>query len=389
MGTTLRVAIIGGGIGGLALAHGLLAAGVDVQLYERDPSPRHRRQGYRIHISEAGEEALAQLLPAPVHRRVVDTATWPGDLLAFFDNQLNLLFQRTFPVTDQDAITAVDRYAFRRALMTGLDQTLHFGHQLTEYAQTADGEVELRFANGQQVTADVLVGADGVGSTVRTQLLPTFDVLDIGVRCLYGKVPLVNVARERVPPDFLRGFCSLTDGHGVGAAFAPVLFREPPAEYGDYLMAVVAGTNDALGHTDDELFALAPQDLWSIAVDHTANWHPAVGDLLTAADPAAAFPITLRTCTRIDPWPTGPVTLLGDAIHPMTPAAGAGANTALRDAAHLTDALTTVRDGAPLVDALAAYEREMINYGLGVVTESLRNAEQMFNVPITPTPSRS
>jgi 2-polyprenyl-6-methoxyphenol hydroxylase-like FAD-dependent oxidoreductase len=376
----VKVAIVGGGIGGLALAHGLLAAGVDVRLHERDADPSRRRQGYRIHISDVGGQALAELLPAPVHRRVVETASRPGDLLAGFDDQLDPLFEQVFPVTDPDVITAVDRYAFRRALMTGLEDVVELGHEFVGYTQTPDGELELRFADGHLATADVLVGADGVGSTVRAQLLPEFDVVDIGVRCLYGRLPLAEVDRDLLPPAFLRGFCFLTDHRGLGAAFAPVLFREPPVEYGDYLMTVLTGTNQTLGRSDDELFALAPEDLWALAVDRTATWHPAVHDLMAAADPAAAFPITLRSCTGIAPWTTGRITLLGDAIHPMTPAAGAGANTALRDAARLTRALIEAGAGAPLVDALARYEAEMIGYASEVVRESLRNAEQMFGV---------
>ncbi len=384
MGAPLRVAIVGGGVGGLALAQGLLAAGIDVRLYERDPDPRHRHQGYRIHISDVGGRALAELLPTPVHRRVIDTATRPGDLLAGFDDQLVPLFEQVFPVTDPDAITSVDRYAFRRALMTGLDGILHFDHRFTGYRDAPDGGVELRFADGRSATADVLVGADGVGSAVRAQLLPDVDVLDIGVRCIYGRLPLAAVARDRIPPAFLRGFCFLGDGRGIGAAFAPVLFREPPAEYGDYLMTVLTGTNEALGLRDEELFGLAPAELWALAVRHTASWHPAVRELMAAADPAAAFPITLRSCTRIDPWPAGRVTVLGDAIHPMAPAGGAGANTALRDAALLCRALVAAAGGRAVPAALGEYEAEMIEYGTAVVRESLRNAEQMFGVTTTP-----
>jgi 2-polyprenyl-6-methoxyphenol hydroxylase-like FAD-dependent oxidoreductase len=125
----------------------------------------------------------------------------------------------------------------------------------------------------------------------------------------------------------------VSSANGVGAGIAPVLFREPPAEYGDYLMMVLTGTNDALGCGDEELFARRPEDLWTIAIDHTRDWHPTLAELFAAADAGAAFPITLHSCTRIDPWPMGRVTLLGDAVQPMTPAAGAGANTALRDAA--------------------------------------------------------
>ena len=376
-----RVAIVGGGVGGLALAQGLRTAGVDVRVYERDPSARHRRQGYRIHISAVGEEALAEVLPARVHRRVVETATHPGDLVAGFDSRLTPLFEQTFPVTDPQAVTAVDRDAFRRALTTGIEDVLHFGYEFESYADTGDGRVEVRFTDGRRITADVLVGADGVGSRVRAQLLPRFTVVDIGVRCVYGKLPLTDAVRDRVPPEFLRGFCFVTDDRGRGAGFAPVLFREPPEDDGDYLMTVVTGTAGSLGRTDDELFALSTHDLWDVAIEATADWHPALREIVAAADPGAAFPITLRSCTGIDPWPTTRVTLLGDAIHPMTPAAGAGANTALRDAARLTRALAdSPADTASTVASLAAYERDMIGYGTEAAGESLRNAEQMFGV---------
>jgi 2-polyprenyl-6-methoxyphenol hydroxylase-like FAD-dependent oxidoreductase len=377
MDSPLRVAIVGAGIGGLAAAQGLRTAGADVRLYERDPDPAHRRQGYRIHISEVGARAMAELVPAAVHRRVVETASRPGDLVAGFDSMLTPLVEQVFPVADPDVVTAVDRYAFRRALMTGLEDVVEFGRELVGHT-ARDGEVELRFADGGVATADVLVGADGVGSMVRPQLLPDLAVVDIGVRCVYGKIPLAGLDRARIPAPFLRGFCFLADQHGIGGAFAPVLFREPPAEYGDYLMAVVTGTAEALGRSDEELFGLAPEELWALAVHHTATWHPVVHDLMAAADPTAAFPITLRSATRVDPWPDGRVVLLGDAIHPMTPAAGAGANTALRDAARLVRALADARDGTPLVDALGRYRADMIEYSSAVVHESLRNAEQMF-----------
>jgi len=153
---------------------------------------------------------------------------------------------------------------------------------------------------------------------VRAQLLPDFEVVDIGVRCIYGKVPLTPAVRSIVPPDFLRGFNFVTDGRGPGAAFAPVQFRTPPEEYGDYLMAVLTGTNEQLGRSDDELFTMSPADLWSIVTRSATAWHPTIRELIAAAEVDAAFPITLRTCVRVPSWPAGHVTLLGDAVHPMT-----------------------------------------------------------------------
>ncbi|MFG1905176.1 FAD-dependent oxidoreductase [Kribbella sp. NPDC048928] len=370
----MKVAIMGAGIGGLALAQGLRKAGVEVTVYERDPSPRYRKQGYRIHISPVGEEALAAMLPDAVRRRVIATATRPGDLVAGFDAQLNQQFEQLYPVSGPDAVTSVDRYAFRRALMTGLDDVLRFGKQFTSYAETADG-VEIAFADGTSATADVLVGADGVGSRVRGQVVPSLDVVDIGVRCIYGKVPLTPAVREIAPESFLRGFCFVSDGSGLGAAFAPVVFREPPAEYGDYLMAVLTGTNAVLGVPDEKLFELPATELWALVARSVGEWHPAIRALVDVGEAEAAFPITLRTCITVPTWSSACVTLLGDAVHPMTPAAGAGANTALWDAARLTRALTSGED-------LAAYQQEVVAKGQAIVTESLQNAERMFNVSI-------
>ncbi len=374
----MRVAIVGAGIGGLALAQGLVKAGVDVRVYEQGPSPRHRRQGYRIHISPVGEEALAAVLPDAVRRRVIETATHPGDLVAGFDGRLNPTFEQVFPTGGPETVSAVDRYAFRRALMTGLDGVLVFGKRCASYAEDAGG-VEIRFADGSSAQADVLVGADGVGSRVRAGLLPDFEAVDIGVRCVYGKVPLTPEVRSILPPAFLRGFNFVTDGTGPGAAFAPVLFRTPPEEYGDYLMAVLTGTNAQLGHSDDELFTMSPADLWSIVTRSAAGWHPVIRELVAAGDADAAFPITLRTCVRVPSWSSPRVTLLGDAVHPMTPAAGAGANTALWDAALLTRALT---GDTPVAGALTSYQEAMITNGQAAVTESLQNAERLFSVKV-------
>lgn len=210
-------------------------------------------------------------------------------------------------------------------------------------------------------------------------MLPDFAVVDIGVRCIYGKVPLTPAVRSLVPQAFLRGFSFVTDGRGVGAAFAPVLFRTPPEEYGDYLMAVLTATNAVLGCSDEELFEMSPADLWSIVTRLTGSWHPTVRSLVDGAEVDAAFPITLRTCTRVAPWPAGRVALLGDAIHPMAPAAGAGANTALWDAACLTRALT---GELGLAEALTSYQRAMIPNGQTAATKSLQNAERLFHVDI-------
>ena len=78
--------------------------------------------------------------------------------------------------------------------------------------------------------------------------------------------------------------------------------------------------------------------------------------LIARSDPSTALPVNIRTSQPLAPWPTTNVTLLGDAIHTMTPGRGAGANTALRDARLLCKQLVAVRDGQ--LDLLAAIHGE-------------------------------
>jgi 2-polyprenyl-6-methoxyphenol hydroxylase-like FAD-dependent oxidoreductase len=90
------------------------------------------------------------------------------------------------------------------------------------------------------------------------------------------------------------------------------------------------------------------------------------------ADAATINALLIRTALPVAPWPTGRITLLGDAIHAMTPYRGIGANIALKDAVRLRRALTAANAGEhPLFDALRAYETEMVDYGFRAVRASL------------------
>ena len=359
--------VIGGGVAGPVAALALRKAGIDATVYEAYPRTADGIGG-SLAIAPNG---LAALEIVGARKAVEDIGMpIPETVMSFGDKEVELPQLSGLPPMRLVQRGDLHRALYDVAVVGGV--RVEHGRRLVSY-DDGPGGVTARFADGAEATADVLVGADGVGSRVRAGLLPDFEVVDIGVRCVYGKLPLTDAVRAEVPPAFLRGFCFASDGTGRGAGFAPVLFRERPEEYGDYLMVVFTGTPQVLGHSDEELFALTPEALWQVVVEGTAGWHPAIREVVAAADAAAAFPITLRSCTRIDPWPTGRVTLLGDAVHPMTPAAGAGANTALHDAALLTAAL---RDRG--VDGLAEYEREMIGHARGVVADSRRRAEQMF-----------
>jgi 2-polyprenyl-6-methoxyphenol hydroxylase-like FAD-dependent oxidoreductase len=377
-----RILIIGGGVGGLTLAHALRGAGLDVAVYEQDPSPQIRNQGYRIHIDRGGNAALRACLPADVLDLVGRTSGVNGDLVAGYTHQLQQVMAQTFPGISDDEITNVDRYTFRQGLLTGLADTVHFGRTLTGFRNTGSGRVRVEFAEGGSDEGDLLIGADGVGSAVRRQLLPHAGVKDLGVRCLYGRMTLTEATDALVPEDFNRGFSWVADQTGFGAGFAPVRFRERPDGASDYLMTVLTATPQRLGMSDDELFALPPEQLWKITVEATADWHPAIREIFAHADASTFFPITIRAGQRVDAWKSGPVTLLGDAIHTMPPTGGVGANTALRDSETLAGELVSAARGEkPLIDAVAAYENVMLPRGFATIDSSLEMASRLFGIP--------
>lgn len=125
------------------------------------------------------------------------------------------------------------------------------------------------------------------------------------------------------------------------------------------------------------------EDLIRLVLDMTPGWHPNMRKLFALADPGSCFPIDIRTSVPIAPWKSSNTTLLGDAIHTMTPGQGVGANTALRDAALLCRHLVAAHhDAKPLREAIGDYEAEMIPYGFARVADSLAQNGSSGNDPL-------
>lgn len=385
----MRVAIAGGGLAGPCLAHGLKRAGVDVTLYERDAGPAARTQGYRIHIAPEGTEALRACLPPDLFELVTATSGTPGRAVTILDPRLEVLRRFAFDGPDATDHLSVDRLTLREILLAGLGEDVRYGAAFTRYEELPDGRVRVWFADGTSTEVDLLVGSDGTGSRVRAQLLPQATVTDTGLWAIFGKTPLTAAALELTPPAALDGFSTVVAADGRFMPLAGHRFREHPRDAvvrlmpgrtpplvptdgRDYVMWVLGIHGSALGDLD--LSALDGEGLRAFTAGRVGDWHPDVAALVRLGDPATVGATRIRSAEPVPRWETGPVTLIGDAIHSMVPS-GTGAGVALRDAGLLAGHLERVARGTDTLHrAVADYEAEMLDYGFAAVATALNVA---------------
>ena len=385
----LRVAVVGGGLGGLCLAQGLRRGGVDVTVHERDAALGSRPQGYRLHVDARAGLALERCLPPELFALFLATCGSPGRRFTVVTERLRTLHEVGFdtgtdPFAPATLATSADRQTLREILASGLEDRIRFGSELTRYEADGHG-VRLHFADGRRAEADVLVGADGVNSVVRRQYLPHARVVDSGSRCIYGRTPLDARTRDLVPAPLHEGFMAVVGGR-VGMASGLVRFRQRPEQAaaaiapgarlspaGDYLMWAVAADESRFGVPAARLAAMDPTGLHTLAAAMIRSWHPDLRTLQALADVDRTFLVRIRTSEPTPAWQPSRVTVLGDAIHAMSPARGSGANTALRDAAALCGALTEAEPHGPaLAEAIGGYEDRMREYGYAAVAASRR-----------------
>ncbi len=373
---SFHVLIAGGGIGGLCLAQGLRRAGISCTVYES--APGIGRAGYRLHMNGAGGRALQQCLPDNLFELYMQTSreTPRREVMVMLDHQARELGARPHigpPNDPRRPHTAVNRRTLRQIMGLGLEDIVRYDSTVTGFE--TDGEkVRVLLDDGTSETGDILVGADGINSVVRRQLLPDVPVVDTGMRGLYSIAPLTDDLTARLPEALFDGFAVATGPNGAMFAYGVYRPRRPVAEaVAELAPGAAVDPVDPyimvnLGLPPGSPVAAGAPDLWHSSADtlhalmRTAvrGWDPALADLVEHVDASTIFPVSTRHLQPADPWPAGRVTLLGDAIHAMPPSFGSGANTALRDAAALARALERAAHGdTPVAEAVAEYETEM------------------------------
>jgi 2-polyprenyl-6-methoxyphenol hydroxylase-like FAD-dependent oxidoreductase len=397
---SVRVIVIGGGTGGLCLAHGLRAAGVDVAVYERSHTRDERLQGYRVHINPTGARALHECLSPALWRAFLATTGTPGNGFGFLTERmktLTVLADHAGPApAPTEAHHSVSRITLHQVLTSGLAGALHFDKRFVHYERAGDGTVTCSFADGTTASGDVLVGADGANSVVRQQYLPQARRVDTDVVAVAGKYLLTPESKSRLPARLYAGPNTVIPPKGCGMFVAPQEF--------DHDVALPGG----IGGNDPGLATTALYDntssylMWAFGARRTrypanvgdldgvglrelverliTSWHPGLRRMVADTDPDTVSLLPIRTSLPVAAWRSTNITLLGDAIHSMTPLRGIGANIALRDAQLLCRSLTSAARGEiDPVSAIARYEAEMIRYGFAAVRDSLRSAEQFVS----------
>jgi 2-polyprenyl-6-methoxyphenol hydroxylase-like FAD-dependent oxidoreductase len=322
-----RVIVAGGGLGGLSAALALRKAGIDVVVLER--AARLRAAGCGVHLWTNAVLALADLGLADALRAVApaqtrcEFRTWRGRGLA------------TWPVHEfaeryGQPVVAIGRDDLIDILAGALgDEHVRGAAEVVGYQQDAGG-VTVRLADGTEERGDVLVGADGINSAVRRQLLGDSPPEYTGYVAWRAAAEL---AHPLIEPDFFR--CMF----GRGTRF--VFYAIAPGRV--HWMSVANGPP---GGRDGA-------DVRATLLDRHRGWLAPVADIIEATPPGSI----IRTDVvdrRPDPrWGDGRVTLLGDAAHPMNFNVGQGACQAIEDALALTTGLAAAADPAA---GLRAYE---------------------------------
>ncbi|WP_419995129.1 FAD-dependent monooxygenase [Streptomyces boninensis] len=333
---TLTIAVAGAGLGGLATAAELHRNGFHVQVYER--GRRLREQGVGMHL---GPNAVRLLLRRGHGPRLRTAAVRPQalEVRAFHDGSLltrqemGAGWERRFGAP----YLTVHRGDLHRMLGAGLPgRQVHTGVELTGYEEDRDG-VRLRFADGGEARADVLIGADGVHSVVRRAITG-------GEQPVYsGNVALRWLADADLVPELDPGQMYMFAGPAGRVLAYPVCG-------GSAFTCVVVVPRAA--PADESWTSAATLDELRAAV---AGWAEPVQQLASAAREVRSWALFDRD--PLPRWSTARTTLLGDAAHPMLPHHGQGANQAVEDAVTLAACLDQSDGSAAGIEAaLQRYE---------------------------------
>jgi 2-polyprenyl-6-methoxyphenol hydroxylase-like FAD-dependent oxidoreductase len=334
-----RALIVGGGIAGTATAMALHKAGLDVTVYEAYPSGGDDAGAF-LTVGANGMAALAQIeATAPVAE-----AGFPLTSLELSDANGKRIGTRPLAglggaVPAYHHLRRSDLYRVLQAEAAARGIPIEHGRRLTavEIGSAGGPPVRASFADGGSVTGDLLIGADGLRSTVRNLIDPAAaPPRYTGQRVFYGYAP------EASPPP---GQEVLHMIRGRKAAFGYTV--SPGGETWWFVRVPGAELSPA------ERARTTPAEWRSLLVPLFRRDRTPAADII-AATGEALLADNVHDLPGVTAWHRGPMLIVGDAAHAASPASGQGASMALEDAIMLAKSLRDLPDRAR---AFTAYER--------------------------------
>jgi 2-polyprenyl-6-methoxyphenol hydroxylase-like FAD-dependent oxidoreductase len=362
----MKIAIIGGGIGGLCTALALVRAGFEPEVYEQAPA-----------LLEVG----AAIAVWPNAMRVLQKLGCGDEILKragiirqvrWLDYDGKIFRHIDFPETDAPAI-ALHRADLQRTLLQALPEKLVWLGKKFEGYQNEDGALRASFADGATVSCDVLIGADGLHSRAREQALGDGPPIFRGYTVWRGITP--STPDELKPSTAMEIF-----GRGQRFGIGPV----------------------GLGRTGWWATANEPEETLEDASEHQSKllslfdgWYSPVLELIKATPSTAILRNSTYDRPPVRKWNDGNIILIGDAAHPTTPNLGQGGCMAIEDAAVLAGCLSRCKDANQALRNFAgiryartaAITRYSLRYGAIGQTENSR-AVRLRNRVLSMMPER-
>ena len=352
-----KIVIIGAGLGGLAAAACLIMDGHDVEVYEQ--APELGEVGAGIQISANAMHVLNHIGVGPM---LAKDAVRPEAYTFCMGDTGEVIQSFALSEAHEKAHGApyyhVHRADFHDMLATRVQELkpgcIKLNHRLVAYDEKPD-KVIARFANDARATGDLLIGADGLKSVVRAQMLGDDNPIYTGD--VAWRVTVETEKVKHLLPRIEQRLWMMPGGHAVTyflrrgelVNFVGLIEKERPKE-----------ESWTTKHSWDELKA------------DFEGWHPAIQAIINNAEKDACYLWALHIREPIEGWSTDRVTLLGDSVHATLPYLAQGAAMAAEDGAVLTRAL---QQESSVAGALQLYQRNRYERTARVVRESSANGK--------------